>query len=374
MQEDQFWLLVSLKLSGEATQEELAALHMYLQQHPEMGLRLDILHTLWNQPSTGVSGLGEDALRRHHERLRHHSPEREPDSLPAPSDPEEVSPPRYRRRWLWPVTGVAASLLTFLLFFYQLPSPKKTHRLLAQNTVSTRLGSKSKIQLPDGSQVWLNADSRIIYNESFGDSSREIQLTGEAYFDVIKDKNHPFIIHTSSIDVRVLGTALNIRSYANEKNTEAVLIRGSIEVILRNHPDKKIILQPNEKIVVQNGNCIVLPGAFPAGATGALHTVQNDDQPVMTLSKAHFREKDSVATEVQWVKNKLAFDKEPLTEVALKIERWYAVKVLITKERLRHTEYSGVFEDESLRQVMEALRLTGSFHYSIDKKEVIISP
>jgi len=361
MQEDQFWLLVSLKLSGEATDEELAALHEYLQQHPEMGLRLDILHTLWNQPSAGSSGLGDDALRRHHQRLRDQSPE-----------PEEVSIPRHRYRRLWPVIGVAASLIVFLLFIARQPSPGKIYRPVAQNTVSTRLGSKSKIQLPDGSQVWLNADSRITYNEGFGDSNREIQLTGEAYFDVIKDKNRPFIIHTSSIDVRVLGTTLNIRSYTNEKNTEAVLIRGSIEVILRNHPDNKIILEPNEKIVVQNGNAIVLSGA--PGVPGASHPMQKVDLPVMTLSKAHFREKDSVATEVQWVKNKLAFDKEALEEVALKIERWYAVKVIITKERLRHTEYSGVFEDESLRQVMEALRLTGSFHYSIDKKEVIISP
>src|SRR5205085_10891901 len=93
------------------------------------------------------------------------------------------------------------------------------NRSIAQNTVMTKPGSKSKLQLPDGTQVWLNSDSKITYGESFMGATREVQLSGEAYFDVVKDKEHPFIIHTQSIDLKVLGTAFNVRSYANEKNT-----------------------------------------------------------------------------------------------------------------------------------------------------------
>src|SRR4029078_631833 len=100
------------------------------------------------------------------------------------------------------------------------------------NTVSTKRGSKSKVQLPDGTQVWLNADSRIAYNEKFQGNLREVTLEGEAYFDVVRDEKRPFVIHTAAIDIKVLGTAFNVRSYANEKNTETSLIRGSIEVTL----------------------------------------------------------------------------------------------------------------------------------------------
>jgi ferric-dicitrate binding protein FerR (iron transport regulator) len=271
-------------------------------------------------------------------------------------------------RWLWLVSGAAAAVIVFFLFFDRESVVMKTVQPVAQNTVSTKSGSKSKIQLPDGSQVWLNADSRLTYNETFSGAFREVQLIGEAYFDITKDKGHPFLIHTSSVDIRVLGTSLNVRSYTNEKNSETVLIHGSIEVTLRNNPDKKIILKPNEKLVVQNGAATIDHSSV---ASQGHH---QEEEPLMTLGKAHYKQKDSIATEVLWVKNKLAFDKETLESVALKIERWYDVKVIITDESLKNTEYSGVFEDENVRQVMEALRLSGNFKYTINKKEITIKP
>jgi transmembrane sensor len=362
MHDDQFWLLVSLKLSGEATEEELADLEALLQEHPEMGLRLDILFSLWKGQDPASFSRRGDALGRHLQRLNSHL-------SAVPTRGYRV----FRRLWpegglvrkAWTMAGVAASLIVFFLFIYPAATPKKK-RPIAQNTVSTKPGSQSKVQLPDGTQVWLNADSRITYDESFMGLNRELRLCGEAYFDVAKDKNHPFIIHTSSIDVKVLGTSLNVRSYNNEKNTEAVLIHGSIEITLRNNPDKKIVLEPNEKLVVQNGVTPVVASAPQADPRG-------ERRPVMVLEKAHFQQQDSIATEVLWVKNKLAFDQETLEDVALKIERWYDVKVTIREESLKHTEYSGVFENESLSQVMEALRLTGNFRYSVNKKEVIIT-
>jgi ferric-dicitrate binding protein FerR (iron transport regulator) len=329
-----------------------------------------VLNGLWlGEPED--QGRRNDALNRHLQRLSNHlstptlnyeagATEELPVLLPAESRGGRIY------RMLGPIAGIAAAVI--LIFFISHPSNIKSEHLqrTAENTISTKPGSKSKVQLPDGSQVWLNADSRITYNESFRGPFREVQLTGEAYFDIARDKDHPFIIHANSIDVRVLGTSLNIRSYSNEKNTEAVLIHGSIEVTLRSSPDKKIILQPNEKLVVQNGKAVVIKGT---------PSVQKyEDAPVMTLGKAHIDSKDTVATDVLWVKNKLAFDQETLEEVGRKIERWYDVKVTITDERLKHVAYSGVFEDESLRQLMEALRMTGNFRYSINKKVVTITP
>jgi len=375
MQEDQFWLLVSLKLSGEATEQELAELDALLQQHPEMGLRVDILRNIWQEKHAGFPERKGDALNKHLQRLSNHLSEPvlayESDGFPGnPLPPDEPAIAPRRRGWAWVLTGAAASVIAFFLFMGRNDRPK-AGRINAQNTVSTKRGSKSKVQLPDGSQVWLNADSRIIYDESFQGISREVQLTGEAYFDVVKDKDRPFVIHTSSIDIRVLGTTLNVRSYTNEKITETALIHGSIEITLRNSPDKKIILRPNEKLVVQNGKAAVIMAGKTAAAAGEPN---DDNEPMMVLGKVHFIKKDTVASEILWVKNKLAFDGESLRNVALKIERWYDVRVHITDESLKNTQYSAVFEDESLRQVMEALRLTGNFRYSISKKEVIIKP
>jgi len=371
-QEDRFWLLVSIKLAGEATSEELAELETFLQQRPEMGMRMEVLNGLWlGEP--GDQGRRNDALNRHLQRLSNHlsTPTLNYETVAAVEEAPLLMPMeterRGVRRLVWPMVGIAAAV-ALIFFISRHPENIKSDRVeqVAENTISTKPGSKSKIQLPDGSQVWLNADSRITYNESFRGPFREVQITGEAYFDIAKDKDHPFIIHANSIDVRVLGTSLNIRSYANEKNTEAVLIRGSIEVTLRSSPDKKIILQPNEKLVVQNGKAVLVKG---------VPSVQKyEDAPVMTLGKAHIQPKDTVAMDILWVKNKLAFDQESLEEVARKIERWYAVKVTITDEKLKHVAYSGVFEDESLRQVMEALRLSGNIRYWINKKEVTITP
>ena len=381
MQEEQFWLLVSLKLSGEATEEELAILEACLQQYPERGLQLDALHAIWKGQVPAADSRKSESLDRHLQRLNAYLVE--PVSASAhltelvgasaqltervggadhPADPPR--PLRMSGR-AWVITGIAASLLAVLLFSYLL-APKKTKQHVAENTITTKPGSKSKVQLPDGSQVWLNADSRITYDENFRGPFREVKLCGEAYFDIAKDKDHPFIIHASSIDVKVLGTSLNVRSYRNEKNTEAVLINGSVEVSLRDDPGKRIVLQPNEKIVVENGRRPAVTGAARAD-------VKYDRAPVLVLSKAHFQQADSMATEVLWTKNKLAFDQETLENVASKIERWYGVKIFIRDDSLKLTAYSGVFEDERLDQVMEALRLTGNFRYSINKKEITIT-
>jgi len=166
--------------------------------------------------------------------------------------------------------------------------------------------------------------------------------------------------------VKVLGTAFNVRSYADEANTETSLIRGSVEITLRNSPEKKFTLKPNDKLIVSNDEAtreIKRPNAVKP----------QDKQILLTWGKINFHKSDSIATEALWIKNKLVFDKESLAEIAVKIERWYDVKVNITDERLKHVEYSGVFEDESLQQVMKALHEAG-INYKINKKEVTIKP
>ena len=352
MKEESFWLLVSLKLSGEAGPEDLAALDRMLAEHPERQAQLEMLGDWYTHAAPGGPGLRKGALQRHFQRL---------------NQQQELPPRGKGRRFFLFAIGMAASLAGLAFFVYHF-TPKKTAAPAAQNSVSTKRGSKSKIQLPDGSQVWLNADSRLVYDESFRGSAREVQLCGEAYFDVAKDPRHPFIIHTKTIDVLVLGTVLNVRSYSNDRNTEAVLIHGSVQVSLHNDPERKIILRPNDKVVVQNGALLLTSGPKPAAKK------EDDTARVLSLGRAHFSHNDTIATEVLWVKNKLAFDKESLESVALKMERWFDVKVTIQEDALKQTEYSGVFEDETLPQVMEALRLTGNFHYSIHRREVTIRP
>jgi ferric-dicitrate binding protein FerR (iron transport regulator) len=158
----------------------------------------------------------------------------------------------------------------------------------------------------------------------------------------------------------------NVQCYGNEKNTETSLFQGSVEVTLKNLPDKKIILHPSEKLTVHNDEM----------AVSDIKTKETDpdDEPVMTLGKVHYQQKDSSYIESLWTKNQLAFDDRSLEEVAKQIEHWYGVHITITDEKLKTARFSGVFEDETLPQVMEALKLIGDFHYTIHKKEVTITP
>lgn len=373
MQEERFWLLASLKLSSEASPEELAEFDKVLKNNPDINLRWDILSDIWNNKHSGsISFKKEDAFNKHLQRLSNHLSEpalkyEKEIQVKNKPDPEVPVKPISRVKWMWWSGVAAASVIALFLILPATSILTPVKRAEAKNTVSTNLGSKSKIQLPDGTQVWLNSDSKLTYSENFQGPFREVSLTGEAYFDVVKDKEHPFLIHTQSIDLKVLGTAFNVRSYANEKKTETSLIHGSVEVTLHNNPDKKIILKPNEKLVIQNNQFTMIPGKTITEAF-------DEDEPIMVLSKVHFQKEDSSATETLWVKNKLGFDGETLENIASKIERWYDVKIIIREERLKSYEYSGVFEDESLQQVMDALKLTGNFNYTINKKEVIITP
>jgi ferric-dicitrate binding protein FerR (iron transport regulator) len=378
MQEERFWSLASLQLSGEATPEELAELGILLSDHPELALRLEIFTNIWRQkhhpgPSISAPINKDDAFNRHLQRLSTHlsSPALQYENGPATTPTTEQPHRRFHRAWIATALTAAAAILAIAFFVYRyntgagITTGKSS--MLAANTVSTRPGSKSRIQLPDGTQVWLNADSRLTYNVSDPNRPREAQLTGEAYFDVAKDKSRPFLIHTPTVDIVVLGTAFNVRSYSNDRNTETALFQGSVEVTLHNNPDKKIILRPNEKLTVHNDQLAV-------SSLGSTPDKNNTDEPLMTLGKVHFQKKDSSIVESLWTKNELAFDSAPLDEIARQIERWYDVKVTITGDRLKRMQLSATFGDVPLNQVLEALSLSGNFNYTIHQKEISITP
>ncbi len=371
MEEENFWYLLSVKLSGEATAEELAVLEKLLQKNPTLGLQAQLMEQMWKKDHSAESKT-DDFFDRHLQRLSNR-----PDIYPGPAEytaPElytAVAPPSKSAAWypLLALSGIAASLLVIFFLFHNNKLNKAANKAdyIASNTVSTRKGSKSNILLPDGTMAWLNADSKLTYNENFRGDFREVSLEGEAFFDVVKDKTRPFIIHTKTIDIRVLGTAFNVRAYETEKNTETALFRGSVEITLHNSPEKKIVLKPNEKLRVNNKSL-----QFDTEKT---NKEKNQDPPELAIQvgKVHFRAKDSSAWETLWIKNKLVFDAESLEEVAQKIERWYDVRVIINgDDDLKNTTFSGIFDNETVAQVMEALTITGNFRYSIYKNIITI--
>jgi transmembrane sensor len=370
MNEERVWYLLSTQLSGEATAEELEEYNTLLTQYPELGMRAEIVRNIWNSKQKTLPAT-TNHFDKHLQRLSNHlaQPALQFDTaMTGNALPEmEPEPHRSRLQWLWWASGVAASLLILFLVFS--PAEKKGGKPVASNTISTRPGSKSKVELPDGTQVWLNADSKITYGQNFLGNTREVTLTGEAYFDVAHatspetGQRIPFIIHTNSIDIKVLGTAFNVRSYPGEKTTETALIRGSVEVTLHNNPDKKIILKPDEKLIVSNDADTIIGSQVAENDSAGS---KPDSEPVMTLSKLHPYKQDTASHyETLWVKNQLAFENEPFDRMMPEIERWYNVTIQVKNDSLNGLHYTGVFENKSLADVMEALSFSRGFHYEI---------
>jgi ferric-dicitrate binding protein FerR (iron transport regulator) len=237
------------------------------------------------------------------------------------------------------------------------PAPA-LHKTISE--VSTPIGAKStKIVLPDSTVVWLNAGSRLTYNEKFGQDNRNTTLTGEAFFDV-KKSSIPFIIHAQALRIRVTGTAFNVKSYPNEKTTETSLIRGSLEITLDKRPGEKFILRPNEKLVVSNDT------------SRTRQKTATRNEPIVMISGIT-QATDSTVIETSWVDNKLAFQNETFDELANRMERWYGVEIDFRDEQVAHERLSGTFTNETIQEALERLQLTTNFQFTIKANNITIT-
>jgi len=365
MTEERLWELLSLQLSGEATANELEELEKLMQKFPGAAMQAEITGNIWRSRQEETTNKGA-AFDRHLQRLSNHL------SVPVlqfDEDGRSGNEPNMRffskHKWLL-ISGVAASVLIAFLLLVKSGNKKAIAGRQLANTVSTKPASKSRVELPDGTQVWLNADSKITYDQNFMGNFREVQLSGEAYFEVTHDKTRPFIIHTHAMDVKVLGTVFNVRSYPDERTAETSLIQGSVEITLRSSPDKKIILRPNEKLIVNN----TLASIQNSDSVHAYSTVE--EEPVMTLSKVRYAKQDTGSIETMWVKNKLAFENETFERMSAELEHWYNVTVELKNEKLKSLHFTGVFENKPLNEVMEALCYSRHLQYEVKEGKVVI--
>ncbi|MEO5682494.1 MAG: FecR domain-containing protein [Chitinophagaceae bacterium] len=373
MTEEKLWLLVSLQLSGEATPAELEDLELLLQQDPRLQARVDVLTQAWYVRNHGSKPGAQTAMGfdKHLQRLSNHLAAPALQFESAGNDatepmPDVIDKSRMRYKWLWATGSIAACAVIIFLFVRTPATDNSAKQGTASNSISTKPGSKSKIVLPDGTQVWLNADSKIEYNGNLSGKYREVSLSGEAYFDVVKDKSRPFIIHTNTIQIKVLGTAFNVRSYPADKTTETALIRGSVEVTLNAQPDKKVILKPNEKVVVVNATA----EKSNQGGTNAPKAALPEE--TMVVGNVHLDKKDQEVYETMWVKNKLAFDEAPFDNMIAEIERWYNVVIVVKNKNLSTGTYTFTFENKTLDEVLEGLQFSAHFQYQLKNGVVTI--
>jgi len=367
MENDRIWNLIAKKLAGEASAGELKELETALRLDPDLHYSLEALQDMWNKQTEPESTESEVSFQRHMDRMRSlgidmgNNRETALDEFPD-------TPSRFQKRKM--IGFLSAGFILLFLGYYFL-NLRNTSPVTAQKPVwevITRNGSKSNIQLPDGSSVWLNAGSRLTYDSLYGTTLREVTLSGEAYFDVVKNPKKPFIIHTGKINIRVLGTIFNVRSYPEDKTIETSLIKGSIEVSFPAQPSKKIILKPNQKLIIDKT-------VSNAGAGANLPLT--DPDPFMSIQHLNRIGSDSSITETGWMENRLYFNDMSFHELLKIMERKYGVSFQIADAALDTIHFTGSFQNETVSQALDALRLTAKqsttdFNYEIKGNQVSI--
>ena len=351
--ENQFYSLLSLKLSGDASKEELELLQQKLLVNPQWQFLYDQMMqagSVYPAENIEQSYAAHIVKMQLQGKLEHTNFEEQ----------ENNSTKSFKR--IFYAVAVAAAIIGVSFFAYLKINAKEQVKN-SLNEVATKRGSKSFIKLPDGTQVWLNADSKLTFKENFGDKTREVSLNGEAFFDVFHDAEHPFIIHTGKADVKVLGTTFNIRNYTSEKTMEATLVKGKIEVTLTDRPDEKIIIHPQEKIIISKEN-----NSQPNTKINAKNAVSTVDKVILTTATF----KDSLMAETSWMKDKMVFVNQSLEKIADELERKFAVTIVFKTNAVKQYRYTGVFDKETVSEIFHIIQLSRKINYSINYKTITI--
>jgi ferric-dicitrate binding protein FerR (iron transport regulator) len=237
---------------------------------------------------------------------------------------------------------------------------------LADNELAftTTKGEKKTFLLPDGTKISLGDNSTLRTEEGFGKANRGVYLSGEALFDVTHNKELPFVVHSNNYDVKVLGTVFNVKAYPEDKVSETSLIRGKVEISLKNN-SKKITLKPNQKAVISNkGENLALENKK--------QVVDQAEEKIIILPLS-YNSTDSVMIETAWTQNRLEIVNESFDEIKSKLERWYNVKIIFADEEVGRYAFTATFTRETIDQVLKALQYSYHFTYKTEGETITIS-
>ncbi|WP_316814951.1 FecR family protein [Pedobacter nyackensis] len=330
MERERIITLLSKKLAAEISIEELAELDSLMQRYPDV---------MYYDEAIAQIVIKDDFANDDLEQIYAAHLSKYAEEFTC----ENENSVNHQRKY-FSLIGAIAAVFALVFGGYFLFSPAQfDSEIIAGN------GVRKNISLPDGTSVWLNSGSKLRYNEGMKNSTtREVYLVGEAFFDVVKDKNHPFIIHTEKIAIKVLGTAFNVKAYHEENTTETTLIRGSIELSINNTPQQRMILKPKEKFALTENN------SEKEGYKRKL--VIESIQPLAIGHKEYLEE-------TSWVENTLVFQNTSFEKLVPILERWYNIKIAIRNEKLKSYAFTGVFENETLEQALSAMQLIRSFKF-----------
>jgi ferric-dicitrate binding protein FerR (iron transport regulator) len=256
------------------------------------------------------------------------------------SSEEKLPARRKSLRIIQELIKVAAVFLLAWGSYHLFMLPETTACTSSLQTVYAPEGQRSEITLSDGTKVWLNAKSSIVFPDQFAETNRMVELDGEAYFDVSHDPDRKFIVKTKMFQIKVHGTEFNVNAYAASNNFETSLVKGSIEIV-SNSTNESILLQPDNKVYLKDNKLI-------------LAKMQTQDQFL-------------------WKRGILSFENQNFRDLIEKFELYYGVQIEIRNDKMLIYQYTGkLWINDGIDHALRVLQLRQNFRYTKDNMNNII--
>jgi ferric-dicitrate binding protein FerR (iron transport regulator) len=332
MENERYLFLVTREITGEITPEEKVELEALLKVDPELQERYKILDKFWRQEVYSDQSTGTDeALKKVLGRI---------------NEPDQTEPAikTFSLSIFYKLAAAAMVIISIGIGVYVYQAYREPDQV-AMIDKSNGTGTRSMITLPDGTRVWLNAESKITYPEIFDENKREVHLTGEAFFNVAHNAEKPFYIRLNKAAIRVIGTSFNVKAYSNDESIQTSVVSGKVAFLSRPRDAKSsdsVLLVKNNKVTYSL-------------ATGDMHT-----ETVNTLDDR------------EWINGKLIYKSETLESITRQLERNFGKKVTIKDAKVGQYRFTGTFDESSLDEIMRYLAMTRPFKYTITEKTLVI--
>lgn len=320
-------LLLKKYMAGECSADEAKATRKWLDEHIADPAYDELFEELLKDTAPAESESGMNRCWMHLEKF-------------IETERELHRRVRTRRNlFRWANMGIIGAACTAVLFLFKAEEPMEWHEMYAER------GTTTELQLPDGSKLWLNSGTRVIYPSRFSSEERTIFVDGEIYADVSTDSNKPFIVSTSDITVTVHGTEFNVKSFADEQNAEIALLSGSVTVKDAGNEVFTKTLKPGELIRYNNQTEVIEHYNINPKTYGNWTTT-----------------------------NDLRFINESLEDIVQELERHFDAKIMIEDPTLAKTQYYASFiNDEGLDKILQALNSNNTMKISKRNDIIVIS-
>jgi len=219
----------------------------------------------------------------------------------------------------------------------------KTYPKLVYNKIEVLRGGEYNFYLSDGTHVFLNSESKIEFPVDFTNNKRKVKISGEVFFDVVKNKQKPFIVHSNLVDVVVTGTQFNVKAYPDEGKIQTTLVEGGVDIYYGDNKKDKISIKPNQQAeILRNRKSI---------------SIKNVDTDLY----------------VSWIKGQFIFEGKSLEEIMTILTRWYDINVFYQNEDIKNIKFSGKFyRYNSIDQILKMISITDKVEINKNKKTIIL--